>query len=318
MYNKWVRKKERVGFINMNFTDLINQATQFDEKTVAVASAEDQEVLEAVHLARESDIGSFRLFGNKEMITSILKQHFPNLLNDDRVNIIHTHSVALSAEQAVKSVKLNEADVLMKGNIPTATLLKAVLNKEFGLRIGKVLSHVAVFSVPGFDRFIIVTDAAMNIAPDVSLKTQIISNAVKVAQSIGIEYPKVAPIAAVEVVNPDMEATIDAALLTQMNRRGQIKGCDVDGPLALDNAVSVIAAKQKGIENAVAGQADILLVPNIESGNILYKSLIYFAKASVGAVIEGAKAPIVLTSRADTAESKLNSLAVALHSSIIN
>ena len=182
--------------------------------------------------------------------------------------------------------------------------MKAVLNKEWGLRKGSVLSHVAAFEVPNYDRLIFVTDAAMNIAPDVTQKAAIIQNTVEVARAIGIDLPKVAPIAAVEVVNPAMQATIDAAMLTQMNRRGQIKNCVVDGPLALDNAVSQIAAEHKGIVSDVAGKADILLVPTIEAGNVLYKSLVYFADAKVGAMIAGAKAPIVLTSRADSAETK--------------
>ena len=156
-----------------------------------------------------------------------------------------------------------------------------MLNKEWGLRKGSVLSHVAAFEVQNYDRLIFVTDAAMNIAPDVTQKAAIIQNTVEVAQAIGIDLPKVAPIAAVEVVNPAMQATIDAAMLTQMNRRGQIKDCIVDGPLALDNAVSQIAAEHKGIVSDVAGKADILLVPTIEAGNVLYKSLVYFADAKV-------------------------------------
>lgn len=200
----------------------------------------------------------------------------------------------------------------MKGNVPTATILKEVLNKEYGLRTGSVLSHVAAFEVPDYDQLIFVTDAAMNVAPDLNQKVQIVQNSVQVARALGIEMPKVAPLAAVEVVNPTMQATVDAALLTQMNNRGQIKDCIVDGPLALDNAVSALAAEHKGIKSEVAGQADILFVPTIEVGNVLYKSLIYFAKAKVGAIIAGAKAPIVLTSRADSAESKLYSLALAV------
>jgi phosphate butyryltransferase len=152
----------------------------------------------------------------------------------------------------------------------------------------------------------------MNIAPDLQQKVQIIHNAVTLAKSIGIDTPRVAPLAAVEVVNPVMQATVDAASLTMMNKRGQISGCIIDGPLGLDNAVSALAAEHKGITSEVAGHADILLVPTIEVGNVLYKSLIYFANAKVGAVIAGAKAPIVLTSRADSAESKLYSLALAL------
>ncbi|MBP2240809.1 phosphate butyryltransferase [Cytobacillus eiseniae] len=296
----------------MKLDSLIKRATQYEEKTVAVAAAEDHEVIEAVAEALNHNLAKFILFGDKEKILQIMDEHHGDLAKNEKLQIIHTPSSAAAAEHAVKAVKLNEANVLMKGNVPTATILKAVLNKEYGLRTGSVLSHVAVFEVEGFDRFTILTDAAMNIAPDLTQKAQIINNAVGIAKSIGVETPLVAPIAAVEVVNPAMQATLDAAALTAMNKRGQIKDCIVDGPLALDNAISLAAAEHKGIKSEVAGQADILLVPTIEVGNALYKSLVYFAKAKVGAVIAGAKAPIVLTSRADSAESKVYSLALAI------
>ena len=198
-----------------------------------------------------------------------------------------------ACEFAVNCVKNKEADILMKGNVSTSTLLKAVLHKENGLRTGNILSHVAVFEVKGYERLITITDAAMNIQPDLEQKKQIIHNAVQTVKSLGIDIPKVAVIAAVEVINPAMQATINA-VLTQMNRNGEITGCHIDGPLALDIAISVEAAKQKGIESNTAGRADILLVPKIESGNILYKSFMYFADAKVGSMMAGAKAPIVL------------------------
>lgn len=277
---------------------------------MAVAVAEDHEVIEAVAKAIKLQLAQFRLYGNQEKIMGMLQEH--GLQTSEHIEVIAAASSAEAAELSVKAVRNGEADVLMKGNIPTANILKAVLNKEWGLRKGSVLSHVAAFEVPNYDRLIFVTDAAMNIAPDVTQKAAIIQNTVEVAQAIGIDLPKVAPIAAVEVVNPAMQATIDAAMLTQMNRRGQIKNCVVDGPLALDNAVSQIAAEHKGIVSDVAGKADILLVPTIEAGNVLYKSLVYFADAKVGAMIAGAKAPIVLTSRADSAETKVYSLALAV------
>lgn len=277
---------------------------------MAVAVAEDHEVIEAVSKAIKLQLAQFRLYGNQEKIIGMLQEH--GLQTSEHIEVIAAASSAEAAELSVKAVSNGEADVLMKGNIPTANILKAVLNKEWGLRKGSVLSHVAAFEVPNYDRLIFVTDAAMNIAPDVTQKAAIIQNTVEVAQAIGIDLPKVAPIAAVEVVNPAMQATIDAAMLTQMNRRGQIKNCVVDGPLALDNAVSQIAAEHKGIVSDVAGKADILLVPTIEAGNVLYKSLVYFANAKVGAMIAGAKAPIVLTSRADSAETKVYSLALAV------
>ncbi|MEH7124454.1 phosphate butyryltransferase [Bacillus sp. JJ1773] len=295
----------------MDLDSLIERATQFQMKTVAVAAAEDHEVIEAVSEAVKRNLANFLLYGDKEQILKIVNKH-ENLASSKNIQIIHTLSNGLAAENAVKAVKLNEADVLMKGNVPTATILKAVLNKEYGLRTGSVLSHVSVFEVPSYDKFIIITDAAMNISPDLDQKAQILKNAIGIARSIGINKPLVAPIAAVEVINPAMQATLDAAALTLMNKRGQLTDCIVDGPLALDNAISISAAEHKGIKSDVAGRADILLVPTIEVGNALYKSLIYFAKAKVGAVIAGAKAPIVLTSRADTAESKLYSLALAI------
>ena len=294
----------------MKLEYLIDQAAGQPKKTVAVAVAEDHEVIEAVAKAIKLQLAQFRLYGNQEKIMGMLEEH--GLQTSEHVEVIAAMSSAEAAELSVKAVRNGEADVLMKGNIPTANILKAVLNKEWGLRKGSVLSHVAAFEVQNYDRLIFVTDAAMNIAPDVTQKAAIIQNTVEVAQAIGIDLPKVAPIAAVEVVNPAMQATIDAAMLTQMNRRGQIKDCIVDGPLALDNAVSQIAAEHKGIVSDVAGKADILLVPTIEAGNVLYKSLVYFADAKVGAMIAGAKAPIVLTSRADSAETKVYSLALAV------
>ncbi|AZJ22264.1 phosphate butyryltransferase [Bacillus wiedmannii bv. thuringiensis] len=294
----------------MKLEHLIDQAAGQPKKTVAVAVAEDHEVIEAVAKAIKLQLAQFRLYGNQEKIMGMLQEH--GLQTSEHIEVIAAVSSAEAAELSVKAVRNGEADVLMKGNIPTANILKAVLNKEWGLRKGSALSHVAAFEVPNYDRLIFVTDAAMNIAPDVTQKAAIIQNTVEVAQAIGIDLPKVAPIAAVEVVNPAMQATIDAAMLTQMNRRGQIKNCVVDGPLALDNAVSQIAAEHKGIVSDVAGKADILLVPTIEAGNVLYKSLVYFADAKVGAMIAGAKAPIVLTSRADSAETKVYSLALAV------
>lgn len=298
-------QEERVDD-NLLLDSLIEKATQASTKTVAVAAAEDSEVIKAVVEASERNLAQFILYGNQEKINMLLESYNHN------IRIVHAETTALAAELAVKAVFTKEADVLMKGNIPTNTILKAVLNKEYGLRTGNILSHTAVFEIPDYDRLIIITDAAMNIAPNLEQKAQIVQNAVSIARSIGIDHPKVAPLAAVESVNPVMDATLDAAALTVMNKRGQISGCIIDGPLALDNAVSIMAAEHKGIHSDVAGKADILLVPTIEVGNVLYKSLIYFAKAKTGAVIAGAKAPIVLTSRADSSESKLYSLALAL------
>lgn len=293
----------------MTLNMLIEKAAKQSKKTIAVAAADDEEVMLAIACAIKADLANFHLYGNAETISIMMKKH--NLTSNDQIKV-HDAVGADAARLAVQAVSTRNADIVMKGNISTAIILKAVLHKEYGLRTGNVLSHVAVFEVPNYNRLITVTDAAMNIAPDLEGKTAILKNAVHVVRAIGIEKPKVAPLAAVELVNPAMQATVDAALLTQMNRRGQIKDCIVDGPLAFDNAVSSIAAAHKGIVSEVAGEADILLVPDIEAGNILYKSLVYFANAKVGAIVAGAKAPIVLTSRADTAEAKLYSLALAV------
>ncbi|SDO47095.1 phosphate butyryltransferase [Halobacillus aidingensis] len=293
--------------------ELVDQIDRRSPKTVSVAQAADDEVLKAVKMARASNLADFFLVGDQTEIENKSKAVGLDL-SQAGIEVIHA-SEKDSAQVAVKAVHSGEAHVVMKGHIDTKSLLKAVLDKEYGLRKGSVLSHVALFEIPGRDKLIYLTDAAMNIAPSLEEKAQIINNAVEVATRAGWKNPKVAPLAAVEVVNPSMTATQDAAMLTQMNRRGQLKGCIVDGPLAFDNAVDPKAAEQKGIVSEVAGQADILVVPSIEVANALYKSFIYFANGKVAGVISGAKAPIVLTSRADDAESKIYSLALALQAS---
>ncbi|MCK6257635.1 phosphate butyryltransferase [Fictibacillus sp. KIGAM418] len=295
----------------MKLEHLLNSISTESKKVVAVAAAEDEEVILSVKQAYEKGIASFILVGNKEKIQFLLQRS--KLEQNEELQIMEAKPENAALE-AVKVVSSGQADIVMKGLIPTADLLKAVLHKENGLRTGKILSHVAAFEVPGYDRLLFVTDSGMNIAPNLQQKAQIIENAVQVARGIGVEMPKVAVLAAVESVNTAMQATLDASALTVMNKRGQISGCIVDGPLALDNAISVKAAEHKGISGEVAGHADVLVVPAIETGNALYKSLIYFANAKVGAVIAGARAPIVLTSRADTAESKLYSIALAVKS----
>ena len=298
--------------------EIVDQISmEVKQNDVAVAAAADMEVLEAVNMAITRNIASFSLFDDEAKLKEMIGVNYPHLLGHPKVKLIHVKGAAQAANAAVKSVFVKDSNVLMKGNIPTAVLLKAVLNTDYGLRTGNILSHIAAFEVQGYDRLIFITDAGMNIAPDLMQKAQIIQNAVQTARSVGVEMPVVAPLAAVEVINPAMQATIDAGTLAAMNRRGQITDCIVDGPLALDNAISKMAAEHKGITSPTAGEADILLVPNIEAGNILYKSLVYFANAKVGGIIAGAKAPIVLTSRADSAESKLYSLALAIKSSAI-
>jgi phosphate butyryltransferase len=201
--------------------------------------------------------------------------------------------------------------MLMKGMVSTSLFLRGVLNKEWGLRKRPLLSHVALYETPSPERLVLFTDVAMNIAPDLSQKVQILENAVDLAHRLGVERPRVAAIAAVETVSSDMPATIDAAILAKMADRGQIKGCVVDGPLALDNALSIEAARHKGITSPVAGAADILLLPDIEAGNVLYKLMGLLGRCPLAAILVGASAPVVLTSRADSDGTKFNSIALA-------
>lgn len=291
-----------------SFDDVIVRVKANGIKKVAVAVAQDEPVLEAIREAKEMGIADAILIGDKVKIETAAEAAG---LNINQVEIINEPDNAKAAKTAVELVSSGRADMVMKGLIDTATFLKAVLDKEKGLRTGRVLSHVAVFDVPTLERIILITDAAMNIAPDLMTKKQILENAVSVAKGIGIEKPRVAVIAAVEVVNPDMQPTLDAAVLSKMNDRGQIKGCMVDGPFAIDNALSEEAARHKGINSPVAGKADIILVPDIETGNVMYKTLTYTSNAKNGGIIAGAAAPIILTSRADSHESKMYSIALA-------
>lgn len=280
--------------------------------TVAVAQAADREVLEAVYHAKKLGIANFLLVGNRDKILAIAQ----SIGLDHSLQIEQANTPEEACSKAVSAVREGKADVVMKGLVHSADFLRAVLNKEKGLRSGRVLSHVATFEVAGYDRLIHVTDPALNIAPSLQEKKQIIENVIEYCRSLGNVEPKIAVLGAVEVINPKMQPTVDAAILAQMSRRRQITGAIVDGPFGLDNAISMKAAAHKGIESPVAGAADVLLVPDIEAGNILYKSLVYFAKSKIGAVVLGAKAPVVLTSRADSAKSRLYSIALSvLHSS---
>lgn len=292
-----------------SFENLLELAQKRGPKKVSVAVAQDKDVLSAVKNAAELKIAEPILVGDKEKILAIGKE-----INFDLsgIEIIHEEDGATACRIATELVSSGKADVLMKGLIDTSVIMKQVLDSEIGLRTGNVISHVAVFDVPTYHKVFIVTDAAMNIAPNLEQKKEIIENAVVLAQSLDIERPKVAVLAAKEKVSPKMEATVHAKELADMNKNGEILGCLVDGPFALDNAVSKESAILKGIDSEVAGDADILLAPDIEAGNVLYKCLSFLANAKSAGLIVGTKAPIVLTSRADNEESKLNSIALAV------
>lgn len=292
-----------------NFQEVMQIAKKRGPKTISVACAQDAGVLSAVNQAKNAGIADIILVGDKEKIEEIAAEENINLA---QFEIIDIKDSIEASRNAVELVSTGKAHMVMKGLVDTSTILKAVLDKEIGLRTGNILSHVAVFDVQNYDRLFLVTDAAMNLAPDLDTKKQIIQNAVQVAHALDIEEPRVAVLCAVEKVNPKMKDTIDAAVLEEMYESGEITGCIVGGPFALDNAVSMEAAKHKGIIHPVAGQADILLAPDIEAGNILYKSIVYFAKAKNAGLIVGAKAPVILTSRADSDEAKLYSMALGV------
>lgn len=292
-----------------SFEEVLKLAKERGPKTLAVAVAQDKEVLLAVKAAHDIGVVDAILVGDKE---KIIEEACKIGMDVKEYEIIDEKDLTCASRKAVELVSSGNADVVMKGLVDTSIILKAVLDKEIGLRTGKILSHVAVFDVATYHKILFVTDAAMNIAPDLNQKKQIVENAVFVAHSLDINEPKVAAVCAKEKVNPKMPATVEAKELEEMNSRGEISGCIVGGPFALDNAISKEAAAHKGINHPVAGDADIILVPNIESGNVLYKSLAFLSNAKNAGVIVGASAPIVLTSRADSDEAKLNSIALAV------
>ncbi|HPD65756.1 MAG TPA: bifunctional enoyl-CoA hydratase/phosphate acetyltransferase [Bacteroidia bacterium] len=288
--------------------EILEKAAGKGRARLVVAAAEDEHVLDAVSMAMSKGIIEAILIGNVQKINEIaIRHHF----DFSTCEIIEENDPVKASFLAVQFISQGKAEILMKGLVGTADLLKAVLNKENGLKKSEVLSHVSVFETPYYHKLLGISDVAMNIAPELKEKVAIIQNAVEVFHGLGVSCPKVAVLGAVELVNPAMPATLDAAILTMMNRRKQIKNCLIDGPLALDNAVSSESAKIKGIESEVAGDADILICNDIESGNFLYKSLNFLGGAAVAAVIMGAKVPVVLTSRADTEKSKLMSIALA-------
>ena len=288
--------------------DIFDELKSCNEKAVlSVAAAHDEEVLLAVKDACEMNIIKAILIGEEDKIRKIADEIKFDLTD---VEVINECDLKLCAEKAVKLVSSGKADYVMKGLLDTSIILKEVLNKEYGLRTDSLLSHVMIYEVPSYHKLLILTDGGMNINPDVSQKKKIVDNAIKAAKSLGIDTVKVACLAAKEKVNPKMQATLDADELKSMCKDGMFgNGVIVEGPIAFDLAVSEEACKIKGYNSEVGGDADILLVPNIETGNGIGKALTYMANAKSAGIIMGAKAPVVLVSRADTHESKLYSIA---------
>ncbi len=291
----------------VNFDQLISSVKSKKRKKLAIASAEGEEIIQAVKQATDEGIISAVLIGDQTKIEELCRKAKLAL---SEVEIVNIPDSKLTGKVAVQMVKEGKAEMLMKGKVDTSSLLKAVLDKEAGLRSGGLLSHVAVVEVKEYSKLMFVTDGGMNIKPDIKQKAEIIKNAVEVARKLGVEKPKVACLSTVELVNPDMPETIDAAGLVKMAERGDIKNVIVDGPIAFDVAINADSARMKGIVSLIAGETDIFLMPDIASGNILVKSLIYLAGAKVGGVVVGGGVPIVLLSRSDSAETKLYSIAL--------
>lgn len=289
-------------------TDLYEIAKKNRKKKLVVAVAQDEHCLGAVCTVVKQGLVDATLVGSSLKIKALADNLKLDLTG---FNIVNEDNDGAAVKLAVKMVHDKEGDILMKGNVPTAVLLRAVLDKECGLRKSEVLSHFALFQVPTYHKLLGLTDAAMVIAPDLKTKIAIINNAVEFMNKLGLAKPKVAILAAVEMVNEAMPATLDAAMIAKMNQRGQIKNCIIDGPLAYDNAVSIESATHKGIVSDVAGDADLLIAPDIEAGNVLYKAFGFSANAILAANILGAAAPIVLTSRSDTEEAKQASIVMA-------
>ncbi len=288
--------------------NILEKSLENKPKRLVVVIAEDKHVLEAVALATRKNIIIPILIGNIDKIKEIAGRINFDISSLENINIPDPES---ASETAVTFIRDNKADIIMKGLIPTATLLKAILNKENGIVGNNLLSHLAICQIPFYHKLLAVTDAAINIKPGLADKLKILFNAVKILNKLGYERPKVAIVCPIEAVNQKIESTVHAAMLTEMNKTNPINDCIVFGPLALDTIISKEAALTKGIKSEVAGDADLIVVPDLDSGNILYKAINFLADGIVAAIVTGASAPIVLTSRADSEISKLYSIALA-------
>lgn len=289
--------------------EMVEAARKSGRKRIAVAAAQDATALEAAVDAWMNGLADPVLIGDLAAIDALAAELGLDLARFER---IQAKTPEAAAAEAVRLVRTGDADVLMKGLIDTSILLKAAFNRDTGINAGGLASHVAALEVASYHKLLFVTDAAINIAPDLGARLGIIANAARAARALGLVLPKIALLAAVEKINYEkMPCTVDAAIIAQMCRRGQLGGCLVDGPLALDNAVSPESARIKNISSEVAGDADVLVAPGIEAGNILYKSLVDLGGAKAAGIVMGAAAPIVLTSRSDSGETKLASIAFA-------
>jgi phosphate butyryltransferase len=293
-----------------NFAQLLEAALARAPKRVAIVGGGQRQTLHAARLARGMGLADCILLDDPGRLKFIAEEQGVDLTG---MEIIEERDMIQAAYRAVEMIHAEEADLVMNGRALPVELMKAALDRDEGLRIGKVITDVSIFEIPGFDRLIFVSDVAIVVSPNLAQKVAIVQNAIDTAIELGVKEPKVAILAATEMVNPEMPANMDAANLSKMAERGQIRGGLVDGPLALDNAISLKAAEMKGIDSRVAGSADILITPDVESGNILAKALSYFAKSHMAGVVVGAKCPIVMPSRSDPPDQKLMSLALGVY-----
>ena len=292
-----------------NLSELVERARALGPARIVVAEAHDPDVLECLKEAEPMGLAEATLVGNPAKIEAAAHKVGYRVRSE---SLIETSGEDASIRQAIDLVREGKANVLMKGKVTTANLIRGILDKERGLRTGRLLSQVIVFQVPHIPRLMIMTDGAINIAPTLGQKAEICRNAIEVAHALGITEPKVALLAALEFVNPDMPATVDAAALVQMNRRGQITGAYLEGPLALDVPLIRFAADRKNIHSPLVEATDIFIGPNIEAANILYRAVLYFAQGKSGGIVVGAQVPLVLLSRAETPETKIHSISLAL------
>jgi phosphate butyryltransferase len=294
-----------------NFKQLIREAKKKKGIIVGVPSPEDATSVKTILNARKEDIAGFILAGNKEKTRALIEENGGDASDFD---IIQCDTEEESAAKIVELAVQGKVHVILKGFLPTASLMKPILDKEKGLRTGNLLSDIMVVENPAsnYEGLLGLTDGGLNILPDVSQKKQIIENAVRVFHKLGYEKPRVGIMAAIETVKDSMPATLDARVLTEMNQRGEITGCDVYGPLALDIAVSPEAAEHKGIRHPVAGMVQVMVVPNIEAGNLFGKAFTYYLKATVAHVVMGARIPILIPSRNESDVDKIHSVALGV------
>ncbi|MBC7261160.1 MAG: bifunctional enoyl-CoA hydratase/phosphate acetyltransferase [Chloroflexi bacterium] len=292
-----------------NFTELMAEAKKVGPKMVAVAAPHEPEILLAAQDAEREGIANCTLVGDRELIRRLAAEHGIDIT---KMMIIQEPEPKAASRKVMELLRMSHADLAMKGKVETADFLRAALDREMGLRVGRLFTHVAVFELPGFDRLLFVTDSGVVVAPTMEQKVEIVQNAIMVAQRLGVTEPKVAILAATEMVNPKIPTTMDAANLAKMADRGQIQGGLVDGPLALDNAISPESVAIKGIKSPVAGYADILVAPDVEAGNMLAKAMTYFAKGKMAGVVVGGKSPLIVASRSDPHETKLVSIGLGV------